>query len=164
MGTNLRGDRSNSPYLGPESMHGVRLQRAAQHRSPARGQGFFSKGKTRQVDALDHAASRRFTLEVAGIDLETVDGAGGAQPDDRPIVAWAAAAAGLPSIGHASRRPGLDQIVARAEEHIAAGLDDRAILESGKIDRSPVLAQEHNSHVGMIHAAFAASPRWSEVG
>jgi hypothetical protein len=58
-----------------------------------------------------------------------LDGAGGGQTHDCPVVARATTPPGLPAIGHGARRAGLDEVVARAEEHVAARLDDRAVLE-----------------------------------
>jgi len=79
---------------------------------------------------IDRAALRKIALVVRGVHLDAGDGALGGELHDRPIMAWAAAALGFPAVTHIARRAGRDEIVRRAEEHIARGDGARAVLQS----------------------------------
>ena len=114
------GHRADPAQLAVEHVAGVGLERRAEQQAPAVEPVGCPARRARRVDALDGAPAGRVALEVRGVDLQALDRAGRGEPDDRPVVAGAAAAPGLPAVGHAARRAGLDQVVARAEEHVAA--------------------------------------------
>src|SRR5262249_8564355 len=95
------------------------------------------------------------------VDLEPLEHAGRGEPDDRPVVAGAATPPGLPAVGHAARWTRLDEVVARAEEHVAAALDDGAVLERGQVDRPTERGQSRPPRHDL---AMDPQPRDAAVG
>src|SRR3954470_21575989 len=61
--------------------------------------------------------------------------------DDRPVVARPAPAFRLPAVVHAEGWAGQDEIVAVAEEHVAAARDEPAVFHRREIDVAAVPRQ-----------------------
>ena len=112
----------------------------------------------RRHDApFEAAGAGRVALEVMGVDLHALDRAGGAEPNDRPVVAAAATAPRLPAVAHVRAAPGHDQVLAVAEEHVAARDDEAAVLHRREIDL--VRAGADASQSGTTRRARAAARR-----
>ena len=125
-------DVADAPQLVFEDVPRVRLERRArQELSPLatrRGRASFA-GR-----ALEAAGARRVALEVARVDFDPPNRARGPEPDDRPVVPRPAPPLRLPAVAHVRRVARHDQVVARAEEHVAARDDQAAVLDRREID------------------------------
>src|SRR5690606_39516616 len=73
-----------------------------------------------RVHARQRAALGVVAVEVAGVDLDQRDAAGGGEGDQDPVVPGPALASGLPAAAHVGRAAGGDEVVHRREEHVAA--------------------------------------------
>src|SRR5687768_18443765 len=71
---------------------------------------------------------------MIGIDLDAANRSWAAEPDDRPVVSRPSATARLPSVSNMCRSAGKDEILAMAEEHVAAHYDPPAVLHRCQID------------------------------
>ena len=127
-------------------------------RQPMSASGFASRGPTAR---LDETAARRVALEVRGVDLDALHRARRRQADERPVVARAAAALGLPAVAHVHRAVGLDQVVPRAEEHVAARQHVGAVLQRREIHQPAERAQLRPVR---HHLAVHAQSRHAAVG
>ena len=92
------------------------------------------------------AAFGEIAFEVQRVDFDALDHAVGSQLDKAPVVMLAAAAAGFPTIVHAGRAAGKNQIVARAVKHVAGFDDAAAVFDRGEVDE---LAQRFRHHFAM---------------
>src|SRR5688572_14995048 len=63
-----------------------------------------------------------------------MNGSRTAEPHDGPVVPRAAPTAGFPTIAHVRGSPGKDQVLAMAEEHVAAHDDPPSVLQRREID------------------------------
>src|SRR5690606_24764376 len=87
-----------------------------------------------RVHAPQRAALGVVAVEVAGVDLDQADGAGGGEGEQDPVVAGSALAAGLPAVAHVRGAAGGDQVVHRREEHVAAGERAAAMAQRGEVE------------------------------
>jgi hypothetical protein len=71
---------------------------------------------------------------VVGVHLDEAERALHAELEQRPVVAGAAAALGLPALAHVHGAAGHDQVVAHAEEHVAAREHLGAALGRGHVE------------------------------
>ena len=139
----------------------VRLERRARHQ-------LLPVPAARQVRArrvvrgarLEAARPGRVALEVPRVHLHPPNRARGAETDDRPVVPGPAAPPGFPSVAHVRRIARHDQVVARPEEHVAAGDDQAAVLGGGEID----LAAPPQARPVGDDLAVDAQPRDAAVG
>jgi hypothetical protein len=97
---------------------------------------------------------------VVGVQLQALHAAACREPHDRPVVAGAAAAARLPAVAHVRRAPGQDQVLAVAEEHVAAHHDEAAVLHRRQVQH---LAAREPRGIGPRFAVHA-QPRHAAVG
>src|SRR5207249_10379519 len=75
------------------------------------------------------------------MNLKTLDPAGRAELDDRPIVARPPAAFGLPAVAHVCSPARHDQIMTMSKEHITARNDQPSIFRGRKINLAAELFQ-----------------------
>ena len=86
------------------------------------------------VAGVDRATIRVVAFEVIGVDHDLLDVPAPAELDDRPVVSRPAAAPGLPAVAHVRGAAGHDQVLLRAEEHVARRHHDATVLDRGEID------------------------------
>ena len=92
------------------------------------------RARSRGVAAFERAAPGGVALEVGGVDLDALERAAPSQLGRSPSRGPARAAASSPSRRPCRRRAGHDQVVAVAEEHVAAGDDQAAVLHRREVD------------------------------
>ncbi len=98
---------------------------------------------------------------MRGVDFDAAECSGDSEAHDVPVVPGSAAAARLPTAAHVVRAAREQEVVARAEEHVAADQRPRAVFQRGKIDQAAEALQL--AQIGQ-HFAVHPEPRNAAVG
>src|ERR1700688_2890232 len=114
---------------------GIRLQlRPRQYFLPGKGaERAWIDEVARRGAYFERTAFRKIAFEMGSIDFDAADVSRRAQTHDTPIMSGPAAAARFPAVMHPGRAARENQIVARAEKHVARNNHPAAVLDGGEV-------------------------------